>query len=211
MATWLILEQFPHAYIRKSNVRLTERLACYASALSKLNKVIQNQGVSFLHDLWGLGLCLQGIVSKMCRRRRLSTWVLTIHCNKGTVYLLQPLKTILQGFCNVMTGPQRCVLFHEYINLYADAVTSMVDLDALETLNKWCKAVRHEHHLALCAGIGSLSGKTSNVFKTGACPVVDDVQGKASSTDRIEPPDIDLGTNKGKQKRQGIKINICSG
>lgn len=108
-----------------------------------------------------------------------------------------------------MACPQWSPLVHEYINLDANTVTSVVHLEALEALNEWCKAVCHEHHLAFYAFICGFSSKTGNVFKTSASPVVDDVQRKAGCTERIEPPDIDLGTDEREQKRQGIEVDIC--
>lgn len=107
-----------------------------------------------------------------------------------------------------MASSQRSALVHEYINFHTDTVTGVVDLEAFEPFDERCEAVGHVHHLAFYAIAGGFSGETGNVFETGARPVVDDEQGEAGCTQRVEPPDVDLGADKRKQKGQGIEINV---
>lgn len=98
-----------------------------------------------------------------------------------------------------MASSQRSTLVHEHINLHTNTVTGVVDLEALESFDKRREAIGHVHHLAFYAIAGGFSGETSNVFETGARPVVDDEQGEAGCTKRVEPPDVDLSTDERKK------------
>lgn len=84
----------------------------------------------------------------------------------------------------------------------------MVGLDALEAVDEWREAVCHESELAVRTVVGGLAGQSSNIFKAGACPIVDDEERENGCAHGIEPPYADLVADEREQKRERVEVNV---
>ena len=107
-----------------------------------------------------------------------------------------------------MSVSQFCILGHQNVNFNAHAVTSMVGLDTFEAVDERREAVCHEGELSDRSIVGSLAGQPSDVFKTRACPVVDDEERENGCAYGIKPPDADLVADEREQKRERVEVYI---
>lgn len=134
---------------------------------------------------------------------------LTVRSDKSSVNLTEPLTTVLQRLCNVVTLVKPRVLVQEQINLDPNAVTGVVGGDALEAVNDGAESVAQVHDLLLQIGVGGLAGEARHVFETGACPVVDDEEGEQAGAYGVEPPGGGFEAYEGEEKREGVEVDVC--
>lgn len=85
---------------------------------------------------------------------------------------------------------QRRLLIQQEINLAPHAVARMVGRDTLVRVDNGREAPCQVQQLFEHLVVDAYAGETSHVLETCGCPVVDDVEGEETCTDRVEPPDV---------------------
>jgi hypothetical protein len=115
----------------------------------------------------------------------------------------------LQRLGDIMALSQWSLLIHKDVDLDTNTITRMVALHTFESFDQRRKAVRHKQHLALDTVIRRFTSKPRNIFEESACPIVDDVERKQASAQRIQPPDLELMADEGEEKGQRVEVNVC--